>query len=223
MATVDYDEQKDYWEGKKKRRSPDHPVVQAFARPKLDFILDAIPGAPEGERLSMLEVGAGNGYFSHTFDRAFDLTALDFSPNMLAMNPLAEEQKLVGDAENLPAEDDSYDVVFCGNLLHHLEDPLIAVREMRRVARRHVVLIEPNIINPLMFAFGVVKKEERGSLKFTGWYVKNLGRRAGMRLRKYTGHGAIVPNKTPRPLLPFARAIDGAYPVGFYHIAIFDV
>jgi SAM-dependent methyltransferase len=221
MASVDYDEQKDYWEGIEKRRTPAHPAVRAFAEPKLEFVCQTLDH--DGEPLSMLEVGAGNGYFSHTFASAFELTCLDFSRNMLEMNPMPWDQKVVGDAENLEYDDDAFDVVFCGNLLHHLEDPLIAVREMARVARKHVVLIEPNIVNPLMFAFGAIKPEERGSLKFTPGYVKGLGRRAGMGLRGFASHGSIVPNKTPMLLLPILRRIDGASPVGFYHVAIFDV
>lgn len=222
MSHVDYDEQKGYWEGRNSRRSPRHPVVRAFAEPKLELILEHIPSA-RSEELTMLEIGAGNGYLSHTLDSAFTLTALDFSPNMLAMNPLDEDQKVVGDAENLEFEDDSFDVVFCGNLLHHLESPIVAVKEMRRVARDHVVLLEPNRTNPLMFAFGLAVKEERGCLKFSRRYVEELGQRAGMKLRALDTHGAIVPNKTPRALLPLIRQIDGSNPLGFYHIAIFDV
>jgi SAM-dependent methyltransferase len=219
MANVDYQEQKHYWEGIGSRRDPDHPVVRAFSEPKLELIEEALPPGP----LTMLEVGAGNGYFSHTFRRAFELTCLDFSPNMLEMNPLPSNQKVVGDAEKLPFEDDAFDVVFCGNLLHHLTDPTIAVREMRRVARRHVVLLEPNAINPLMFAFGVLKREERGSLKFTPAYLKSLGRKAGMELRRFATHGSVVPNKTPTPLLPILRVVDYPNPLGFYNIAIFDI
>lgn len=86
----------------------------------------------------MLEVGAGNGYFSEYLRRDFDLTSLDFSSQMLSMNPLPEDQKVVGDAEDLPYPDDAFDVVFYGNLLHHLEDPGIAVRDeaSRRLTRR---------------------------------------------------------------------------------------
>lgn len=219
---VDYAEQKDYWESRKKRRKPSHPAVRAFARPKLAYIVDALGCRPD-RTSSMLEVGAGNGYFSQTFDEAFDLTCLDFSPNMLAMNPLPDQRKLVGDAEDLPFDEDAFDFVFCGNLLHHLEDPTIAVGEMRRVARSSVVLIEPNIQNPLMFAFGVSKREEWGSLKFTSSYVKGLGDAVGMNLRSFTSHGSVVPNKTPLALLPILRAIDGSSPVGFYHVAVFDV
>ncbi|MFU8803950.1 MAG: class I SAM-dependent methyltransferase [Bradymonadaceae bacterium] len=221
MASVDYDDQKKYWEGMDKRRKAYHPVVKAFARPKLDFMLQHLD---HGDRqLTMLEVGAGNGYFSHTFNDVFDLISLDFSANMLEMNPLPRAQKVVGDAEDLQFEDDSFDVVFCGNLLHHLEDPLIAVQEMRRVARKHVILIEPNVMNPLMFAFGLLKPEERGALKFTANYVRGLGIKAGMELRGFASQGSIVPNKVPIFLLPFLSRIDGVSRLGFYHVAIFDV
>lgn len=218
---VEYDEQKQYWETRKKRRSPRHPAVRAFARPKLKYVVDALGCEPDRSS-TMLEIGAGNGFFSQTFDEAFNLTCLDFSANMLAMNPLPADRKAVGDAENLQFEDDSFDYAFCGNLLHHLEDPTIAVREMRRIARKNVILIEPNIQNPLMFAFGLSKREEWGSLKFTGTYVRGLGAKCGMSLRAFTSHGTVVPNKTPKPLLPVLKALDGSSPVGFYHVAIFD-
>ncbi len=219
---VDYAEQKEYWEGMGKRRHPSHPVIEAFAGPKLRWIRDHTEPPTDGPH-TMVEIGAGNGYFSYGFDRAFELTATDFSETMLEMNPLPSNQKVQADASNLPFGDDSFDLAFCGNLLHHLEAPEVAVREMGRVARKHVVLLEPNALNPLMFAFGVVKREERGTLKFTPPYLKGLGKRAGLRLRAFSTQGMVLPNKTPEKLLPVFKAIDRPNPMGFYHVAIFDV
>jgi SAM-dependent methyltransferase len=218
MADTTLEIQEDYWEGIAERRSPEHPVVRAFATPKLDFIVQTVdPNAK-----SMLEVGAGNGFFSYTFQEAFDLTCLDFSKNMLAMNPLPEERKVQGLAEELPFETGSFDIVFCGNLLHHLVDPVVAVREMARVARKHVLLLEPNAQNPLMYLFGLLKKPERGTLKFTPQYLRSLAYRSGLRLRAATSQGSILPNKTPHGLLAMTRRFDGQSPLGFYLIAVFD-
>jgi ubiquinone/menaquinone biosynthesis C-methylase UbiE len=218
---VDYAEQKDYWESIGKRRTPNHAAVKAFSTSKLKFVTKSLP--PTDRARTMLEVGAGNGYFSVPFSHAFELTALDFSEAMLAQNPLPEDRKIQGDAEHLPYDDDSFDVVLCGNLLHHLEDPLVAVKEMKRVARDHVVLIEPNAFNPLMFAFGAIVKEERGTLKFFSPYVKKLGRDAGMKLRAYASQGTVLPNKTPLSLLPLIKPLERSHPLGFYHVAVFDV
>jgi len=211
-------EQEAYWSTVSRRRSPAHPAVRAFAEAKLRLLRDAIPEPG----LTMLEVGAGDGYLSHALARAFDLTVLDFAPNMLDLNPLPPERKVQGRAEALPFADGAFDVVFCGNLLHHLEDPLAAVREMARVARRHVVLLEPNAINPAMFLFGLLKRAERGSLKFTPAYLRGLGRAAGLRLRASVVQGAVLPNKTPAIALPIARRLDFPNPLGFYTLAVFD-
>lgn len=223
MAGVEYQEQEAYWASVGVRRLPTHPAVQAFARSKLAFIRDALGSDALTTQLRMLEVGAGNGYFSAVFQESFDLTCLDFSENMLRQNPLPADRKVVGRAEALPFADGAFDVVFCGNLLHHVEAPLDAVREMRRVATRYVVLLEPNAINPLMYLFGLLKKEERGTLKFTPGYLRRLGLDAGMRLRAFATQGTILPNKTPAALVPMLKPVERSWPLGFYNIAVFDV
>lgn len=212
------EEQRRYWQGIR-RRDPAHPAVEVFAASKLAFIRDALPS----DARTMLEVGAGNGYFSRSFAAAFELTALDASANMLAMNPLPAARKVEGVVEALPFADDAFDVVFSGNLLHHLEDPAVAVREMARVARGHVVLLEPNALNPAMFLFGLLKRAERGALKFTPRYLRALGRGVGLRLRATTVIGAVLPNRTPAAALPLVRRLERPFPLGFYTIAIFDV
>jgi ubiquinone/menaquinone biosynthesis C-methylase UbiE/uncharacterized protein YbaR (Trm112 family) len=50
---------------------------------------------------------------------------------------------VVADAEALPFQDESVDVVYVHDGLHHLEQPALALREMARVARRAVSVSEP--------------------------------------------------------------------------------
>jgi glycosyltransferase involved in cell wall biosynthesis/SAM-dependent methyltransferase len=77
------------------------------------------------------------------------VVALDISPATVAR---ARERTarfgfplelVVGDAENLPFADSSFDFVFVHDGLHHLSDPYRGVREMLRVARRAAVIAEP--------------------------------------------------------------------------------
>jgi SAM-dependent methyltransferase len=77
------------------------------------------------------------------------VVALDISPAAVAR---ARERTarfdfsldlVVGDAENLPFADSSFDFVFVHDGLHHLSDPYRGVREMLRVARRAAVIAEP--------------------------------------------------------------------------------
>jgi SAM-dependent methyltransferase len=53
-------------------------------------------------------------------------------------------QLLAIDAEQIGLQDGSFDLVFAHEVLHHCRSPHRALCEMLRVARRHVVLLEPN-------------------------------------------------------------------------------
>jgi SAM-dependent methyltransferase len=219
---VDPAQQQRYWSQPGKRRDPRHPAVEAFARPKVELVVRALAPAP-GERPSLLEVGAGNGHLSVYLDERFDLTCLDFSPAMLEQNPLPAARKVEGDARALGFADRSFDVVLCANLLHHLAEPAAAVREMRRVARRFVVLIEPNATNPLMFLFAAIVPAERGALRFDARHLESLASAAGLRRLRFHTHGAVTPNATPALALPLLRPFDREQPLGFYHVGIFAV
>ncbi len=91
-----------------------------------------------------LEIGAGTGYFSLNLLRAGvvgEAVATDISPGMLEkLERSATELGLAVEtaaceAEALPFEDDSFDLVFGHAVLHHLPDLDGAFREFRRVLR----------------------------------------------------------------------------------------
>jgi SAM-dependent methyltransferase len=48
---------------------------------------------------------------------------------------------LAGSAESLPFDDDTFDAAMAVCTLHHWQDPVAGLREMRRVARRVVVFL----------------------------------------------------------------------------------
>jgi SAM-dependent methyltransferase len=59
-------------------------------------------------------------------------------------NLSAEPKFLTIDAEQIGLPDSSFDFVFAHEVLHHCRSPHRALCEMLRVARKHVVLLEPN-------------------------------------------------------------------------------
>src|SRR3954452_11956607 len=78
-----------------------------------------------------LEIGAGTGYFTLNLLRGGvvrEAVARDISPGMLAtLQPNAqrlgvEVEPRAADAEALPFEDESFDLVFGHAVLHHLPD-----------------------------------------------------------------------------------------------------
>jgi SAM-dependent methyltransferase len=91
-----------------------------------------------------LEIGAGTGYFSLNLLRQgilSDVTCTDVSPGMLETLSASAEQlhldvdTVVCDAENLPFEAGSFDVVFGHAVLHHIPDLERAFSEFRRVLK----------------------------------------------------------------------------------------
>ncbi len=83
-----------------------------------------------------LDVGIGSGDLE-TFLPLTDVTGIDISEGMIReCRKKHPKLKLYAcDAEHLPFKDNSFDFVYCRNLLQHFDDPVNAVMEMRRVAR----------------------------------------------------------------------------------------
>ena len=91
-----------------------------------------------------LEVGSGTGYFSLNLLQLGviqRLTATDISPGMLQrLSTTAERlglsaRTIATEAEELPFEDQSFDIVFGHAVLHHVPDLERAFSEFRRVLR----------------------------------------------------------------------------------------
>lgn len=207
--------QKRYWGSEKleKRRKPDHVVIRAFVEPKLNFIKENIKLDKD---MRILDVGCGNGFFSYYFEKLCDTTGVDFSEKMISLNPI--KKKYVMNAYNLEFKDNSFDVVFCSNLLHHLKNPEKVVKEMVRVSKEYIVLSEPNRNNPFIFLFNLFKKQERGALKFSLKFLKGL--LEGKKIMGSIRSGFVFPNKTPKSLLPLLKKFDFKQPLGAYCIII---
>lgn len=133
---------------------------------------------------------------------------------MISTNPI--ERRVRSSADRLPFEDRSFDAVSCWELLHHLEDPVGALREMWRVSRKRVFFFEPNRIHPGHLILGLTRAEERASLRFSPGHVRRLLAAAGYPPpRIHERCGALFPNVTPLPLarvisdLPFRLPVVG--------------
>lgn len=90
-----------------------------------------------GDAQTVLNVGAGTGSYEPA-DR--DVTAVEPSAVMREQRPAGAAPCVAAAAESLPFGDRSFDVAMAVSAVHHWGDPLAGLREMRRVARRVVVL-----------------------------------------------------------------------------------
>ncbi|MGW7270615.1 MerR family transcriptional regulator [Streptomyces sp. NPDC054864] len=89
-----------------------------------------------GDARTVLNVGAGTGSYEPP-DR--EVTAVEPSAVMRAQRPAGAAPCVAASAESLPFEDQSFDAAMAFSTVHHWDDPIAGLREMRRVARRVVV------------------------------------------------------------------------------------
>jgi SAM-dependent methyltransferase len=115
---------------------------------------------PSERRLKALDVGCGPGLVMQELGRTLDVQGLDRDEGMVEACRTKGLSVIRGEAEEIPFDDDSFDVVYCSFLLLWTNDPSQVVREMRRVSRRWVIcLAEPD------YGGRIDHPEELGPLK----------------------------------------------------------
>lgn len=153
-----------------------NPLRKMFLLPFQNRFLAAVVSVKPKD---ILEVGAGEGYLLEQIHRRLPdtrLVGLDVS-----VSAVAEGKRIFphldlrqGDIYRLNEPDHAWDLVIASEVLEHLDRPADGLRELVRVARRHVLL----------------------SVPWEPWFrLMNLAR--GQHLRRWGNHPEHVNNWTP--------------------------
>lgn len=131
---------------------------------------------------------------------------------------------VVADAERLPFADDSFDLAYVHDGLHHLERPYAALAEMARVARRAVSVNEPAraVVTGLAVRLRLSDvQEEAGNVieRLDPDRVAHALEEAGFRIARVERYAMVYrhePGKasrllSTRPLFPLVRGGVGAF------------
>ena len=96
---------------------------------------------------SILDVGCGKGFMLHDFQEfssAYTVAGIDVSKYAIenAMDSVKKNVK-IGDAKEIPFEDNSFDLVISINTIHNLEleDCKQSIREIERVSKKHAFVV----------------------------------------------------------------------------------
>lgn len=122
------------------------------------FLPDPCPGI-----CRILDVGGGTGALARRLHEATgaDVAVLDPTPQMLRYVPTdGPVSAVLGQAESMPFDDDSFDVVVVTDAFHHFRNQPQAVREFARVVRSGggVLVVE---LDPTSFVMRLIVRGEK--------------------------------------------------------------
>ena len=90
------------------------------------------------DRFQILDVGCGDGLIAHL------ITETRPDINLRGLDVLERERTYIPverfDGETIPCDDGSFDGVMFVDVLHHTQDPMVLLREAKRVARKAIVI-----------------------------------------------------------------------------------
>lgn len=114
----------------------------------------------------VLEIGCGEGVFMYhlkDYLQGKEVNGIDIDPQELetAKKNVSFAKLQAASGEQLPFPDKSFDLVFCCEVLEHVEDPEKVLREMKRVAAKYCIVSVPNepVWRILNFARGSYMKD----------------------------------------------------------------
>ncbi|HIJ58584.1 MAG TPA: class I SAM-dependent methyltransferase, partial [Deltaproteobacteria bacterium] len=134
------------------RRSSQSRTIERSLEQLVISLMDPEPG----ERI--LDIGCGTGNHLLMFNKlGLNVSGVDASPHMMqeAKSRLGHRSTIkMGMAEDLPFDDNEFDLAVLVNTLEFLDKPLLALREAGRVASRKVFI---GVLNSLSWN-GILKR-----------------------------------------------------------------
>jgi ubiquinone/menaquinone biosynthesis C-methylase UbiE len=149
-----------------------------------EFVSD-ICSQVRGRRPRILDVGCGTGANLHLLKKFGDIEGVDISQDALNFCKERGFQHLrLGAAEELPYEDESFDLVTAFDVVEHLDDDIAGLREFARVLRKggRVLLFVPTF----MFLWGLQDEVSNHRRRYRLPELRRVVAEAGLEVERTT-------------------------------------
>ncbi len=94
---------------------------------------------------TVLDIGTGTGVFAEAFEKSgCNVSAIDTNSDFMKIAKEFAPKALfkIGCAEKLEFDDNSFDIVFMGHVLHEVDSLQDSIREARRVCKKRFAVLE---------------------------------------------------------------------------------
>ncbi|MBP1928314.1 2-polyprenyl-3-methyl-5-hydroxy-6-metoxy-1,4-benzoquinol methylase [Methanolinea mesophila] len=111
------------------------------------FIRNVVRELEELNPDTVLDVGCGTGYVTDIIGGALNVSVIGCDlerERLLIAKTRFNQQVIMADITRLPFRDGSFDAIVAMEILEHLQHPDAALTEMKRVARKNIVITVPN-------------------------------------------------------------------------------
>lgn len=228
------------------RTAHDERIVEQFTRWARPFSELPVHAEAEGmartlaaaaitRETSVLDVACGPGIVAcAAAEQAAHVTGIDLTPAMIdqarerqGRQQLDNLEWRVGDATRLPFADGTFDVVLTRYSFHHMPEPLLVLREMRRVCRRggRVVVIDATPAAETQAAYDRMEilRDPSHASALTLEQLRAIGQQAGLSERLIDGYRleALLSTLSDRQDLPaLNRMLEDDIDSGADHIGV---
>ena len=139
-----------------------HAGIYEMCKDDYPPILDELRGISFD---SLLDVGCGTGPMIELLAGEYpdkQYTGIDLTPNMIKKandKNLKNARFIVGDSEDLPFDEESFDAVICANSFHHYPNPQKFFDGVNRVLRRggYLILRDYTSLEPVVWLMNHVE------------------------------------------------------------------
>jgi ubiquinone/menaquinone biosynthesis C-methylase UbiE len=180
----------------------------------VETIFKAFSKIPNKKKKTLLDAGSGTGVDTIKYSKLFKkVVGVDAAPNAIKTAKKRYKSKKcvfkVADVTKLPFKDKEFDVSLLSGVIHHLYKPEKCLKELKRVTKDDIVIVEPNGLNFIRKLKEIfVYEDKREERSYTSSQLKKLFAKSGLDKNVEFTYINFIPLETPNFLLPIMKVIE---------------
>lgn len=183
----------------------------AEVKKQIENTLTLLEGLPEKE---ILDVACGTGRLFHLYGKR-KIYGVDISEDMLkqARKKYPNAVLKIADAENIPYEDNRFDIIITAQFIQHLPEYINGLKEMVRVCKKggYIIVDFPNK-HSLIYLFREIKRKLgfvwRPYNCFSKGDIKKIAEELGLEIIDIKKTIVITPLILPKSFVKFSEGLN---------------